>query len=61
MKGSHFFGYQDQREMTVDIWIRDYNTPRCDLLHQDQTADVSIIRAKTGTFSMGTLDVHLAP
>jgi hypothetical protein len=23
-----FFGYQDQA-MTVDIWIRDYNPPRC--------------------------------
>jgi hypothetical protein len=32
-----------------------------DLLHQGQTADVSIIRAKTGTFSIETLDVHLAP
>jgi hypothetical protein len=31
-----------------------------DLLHQGQTADVSIIRAKTGTFSIETLDVHLA-
>jgi hypothetical protein len=32
-----------------------------DLLHQGQTADVSIIRAKTGTFSIETLDVHLTP
>jgi hypothetical protein len=32
-----------------------------DLLHQVQTADVSIIRAKTGTFGIETLDVHLAP
>jgi hypothetical protein len=33
-----------------------------DLLHQSQTADVSINRAKTGTFySIETLDVHLAP
>jgi hypothetical protein len=33
-----------------------------DLLHQGQTADVSIlIRAKTGTLSIETLDVHLAP
>jgi hypothetical protein len=32
-----------------------------DLLHQDQTADVSIIRAKTGTLSLETLDIHLAP
>jgi hypothetical protein len=33
-----------------------------DLLYQGQTADVSIIRAKTGTFSIETLiDVHLAP
>jgi hypothetical protein len=32
-----------------------------DLLRQGQTADVSIIRAKTGTFSIETLDVHLAP
>jgi hypothetical protein len=32
-----------------------------DHLHQGQTADVSIIRAKTGTFSIETLDVHLAP
>jgi hypothetical protein len=32
-----------------------------DLLHQGQAADVSIIRAKTGTFSIETLDVHLAP
>jgi hypothetical protein len=32
-----------------------------DLLHQGQTADVSIIRAKTGTHSIKTLDVHLAP
>jgi hypothetical protein len=31
------------------------------LLYQGhQTADVSIIRAKTGTFSIETLDVHLA-
>jgi hypothetical protein len=30
-----------------------------DLLHLGQTADVSIIRAKTGTFSIETLDVHL--
>jgi hypothetical protein len=32
-----------------------------DLLHQGQTADVSIIRAKMGTLSIETLDVHLAP
>jgi hypothetical protein len=32
-----------------------------DLLHQGQTVNVSIIRAKTGTFSIETLDVHLAP
>jgi hypothetical protein len=32
-----------------------------DLLHQGQTADVSIIRAKTGTLSIETLDIHLAP
>jgi hypothetical protein len=32
-----------------------------DLLYQAQTADVSIIRANTGTFSIETLDVHLAP
>jgi hypothetical protein len=32
-----------------------------DLLHRGQTADVSIIRAKTRTFSIETLDVHLAP
>jgi hypothetical protein len=32
-----------------------------DLLHQGQNADVSIIRAKTGTFSIETLDVHPAP
>jgi hypothetical protein len=32
-----------------------------DLLHQGQTADVSIIIAKTGTFSIETFDVHLAP
>jgi hypothetical protein len=32
-----------------------------DLLHQGQTADVSIIRAKTGTFIIETLDVQLAP
>jgi hypothetical protein len=32
-----------------------------DLLHQGQTAEVSIIRAKTGTISIETLDVHLAP
>jgi hypothetical protein len=32
-----------------------------DLLHQGQTADVSIFRAKTGTFSIDALDVHLAP
>jgi predicted amidohydrolase len=31
-----------------------------DLLHQGQTADVSIIRAKTGSFSIETLDVHTA-
>jgi hypothetical protein len=31
-----------------------------DLLYQGQSADVSIIRAKTGTFSIET-DVHLAP
>jgi hypothetical protein len=29
-----------------------------DLLHQGQTADVSIIRAKTGTFIIETLGVH---
>jgi hypothetical protein len=40
-----------------------YNYPQSwnDLLHQDQTADVAIIRAKTGIFSIETLDVHLAP
>jgi hypothetical protein len=32
-----------------------------DLLHHGQTADVSIIRAKTGTLSIETLVVHLAP
>jgi hypothetical protein len=32
-----------------------------DLLHQGQTADVSIIRVETGNFSIGTLNVHLAP
>jgi hypothetical protein len=32
-----------------------------DLLYQGQAVDVSIIRAKTGTFSIETLDVHLAP
>jgi hypothetical protein len=32
-----------------------------DLLHQVQTADVSIIRSKTGTLSIETLDVHMAP
>jgi hypothetical protein len=32
-----------------------------DLLYQGKTADISIIRAKTGTFSIETLDVHLAP
>jgi hypothetical protein len=32
-----------------------------DLPFQGQTADVSIIRAKTGTFSIETLDVDLAP
>jgi hypothetical protein len=32
-----------------------------DLLHQGQTAYVSIIRAKTGTLSIETFDVHLAP
>jgi hypothetical protein len=32
-----------------------------DLLHQGQTADVSISRPKTGTLSIETLDVHLAP
>jgi hypothetical protein len=32
-----------------------------DLLHQRRTADVSIIRAKIVTFSIETLDVHLAP
>jgi hypothetical protein len=32
-----------------------------DLLYQGQTADVSIIRAKTGTFSIEILYVHLAP
>jgi hypothetical protein len=31
-----------------------------DLLYQGQTADVSIIRAKTGTFGIETFDVHLA-
>jgi hypothetical protein len=35
--------------------------PWNDLLYQGQTADVSKIRAKTGTFSIETLDVHLAP
>jgi hypothetical protein len=32
-----------------------------DLLHQVQTADISMIRAKAGTFSIETLDDHLAP
>jgi hypothetical protein len=32
-----------------------------DLLHQDKTADISIIRSKTGTLSIETLYVHLAP
>jgi hypothetical protein len=31
-----------------------------DLLHQGQTADVSIIRANTGTHSIETFGVHLA-
>jgi hypothetical protein len=31
-----------------------------DLLHQGETADVAIIRAKTGII-IETLDVHLAP
>jgi hypothetical protein len=35
--------------------------PWNDLLHQGHTGDVAIIRAKTGTFSIETLDVHLAP
>jgi hypothetical protein len=30
-------------------------------LYQGRTVDVSIIRAKTGTFSIETLAVHLAP
>jgi hypothetical protein len=30
-------------------------------LHQGQTSDVSIIRTKTGTLSIETLHVHLAP
>jgi hypothetical protein len=32
-----------------------------DLMYQGQTADVSTIRAKTGTFSIETLDVQLSP
>jgi hypothetical protein len=33
--------------------------PWNDLLHQGQTVDVSIIRAKTRSFSIETHDVHL--
>jgi hypothetical protein len=29
MKGSHLFGLSSSKGMTVDIWIRDYNPPRC--------------------------------
>jgi hypothetical protein len=28
MKGSHLFWFSRSKGMTVDIWIRDYNTPR---------------------------------
>jgi hypothetical protein len=29
MKGSHLFWLSRSKGMTVDIWIRDYNPPRC--------------------------------
>jgi hypothetical protein len=29
MKGSHLFWLSRAKGMTVDIWIRDYNPPRC--------------------------------
>jgi hypothetical protein len=29
MKGSHLFGLSRSNGMTVGIWIRDYNPPRC--------------------------------
>jgi hypothetical protein len=29
MKGSHLFWLSRSEGMTVDIWIRDYNPPRC--------------------------------
>jgi hypothetical protein len=29
MKGSHLFWLSRSKGMTVDIWIRDYDPPRC--------------------------------
>jgi hypothetical protein len=29
MKGSHLFWLSRSKGMTVDIWIRDYNPPKC--------------------------------
>jgi hypothetical protein len=29
MKGSHLFWLSRSKGITVDIWIRDYNPPRC--------------------------------
>jgi hypothetical protein len=29
MKGSHLLWLSRSKGMTVDIWIRDYNPPRC--------------------------------
>jgi ABC-type oligopeptide transport system substrate-binding subunit len=29
MKGSHLFWLSRSKGMTVDIWIGDYNPPRC--------------------------------
>jgi hypothetical protein len=29
MKGSHLFWLSRSKGMTVNIWIRDYNPPRC--------------------------------
>jgi hypothetical protein len=29
MKGSHLFWSSRSKGMSIDIWIRDYNPPRC--------------------------------
>jgi hypothetical protein len=48
-------------QVSSAIIIHSLQIPWNDLLYQGQTVDVSIIRAKTGTFSIETFDVHRAP